>query len=109
MKNQSARGAEDMSAEATGAIGESASCHIKDCGVQNARQNYVEIVSLVMGAMCCQPAKMYGTLSSRLFRHTLSHWGSSQTLCHSFRASARTDYCFRSTMQALGGERIESQ
>lgn len=24
--------------------------------MQNARQNYAEIVSLVMGAMCCQPA-----------------------------------------------------
>lgn len=35
--------------------------------MQNARQNYVEIVSLVMGAMCCQPAETYGTL----FRYTL--------------------------------------
>lgn len=71
IKNQSARGAENVSAEATGAIGESASCHINDCGVQDARQNYVEIVSSVMGAMCCQPAKTYGTLSSRQFRYTL--------------------------------------
>lgn len=39
--------------------------------MQNARQNYVEIVSLVMGAMCCQPAETYGTLSSRQFRYTL--------------------------------------
>lgn len=66
MKNQSARGAEQVSAEATGAMAESASGHMKDCGVQNARQNYADIVSVVMGAMCCQPAKMYGTQSSRL-------------------------------------------
>lgn len=39
--------------------------------MQNARQNYVEIVLLVMGAMCCQPAETYGTLSSRQFRYTL--------------------------------------
>lgn len=104
IKNQSARGAEYVSAEAIGAIRESTSCHMKDDGVQNARQKYEKTVSLVMGAICCQPASCMA--HRRLdCSDTLSHYG--QSVRHSFRANGLTEYCCRSTTQASGGKIFE--